>query len=373
MLTLEMCRKRRSRLWARVPDTIEWIVLGNPKHIYYMCGFLINPVSFSAGEKVFLILERSEKAILVADDFALSSSEAEYYVDDVVEAGWYDKIHSVRNRTRSVVKALVNTLCKYPKENGCSESEWVPSGLGLEKNEEVLISDIILSLRRKKEPDEIAILKKIAKASDAGHARAFEIIRPGITEMEVYREISEAVLKSLGQPAIIYGDFRFVNAQMPLCGGTPTGYSCKPGDLFILDYSVAFLGYRTDCTNTISVGKVTEEQQKLFDLSLNAIKKTEPLLVPDRPASEVFSFMYQIFKENNHETDFGRHAGHGLGLSHPEAPCFGPESDEVLIEGDVVTLEPGIYMKGTGGVRLERNYLITGDGPELLTRHRLSL
>ncbi len=373
MLTESGCLKRREKLWRQIPGEIEWVILGNPKHIYYMCGFLINPISFSEGERCFLIMERGGGLILVADNLSLISSETQYYVDDVIDVKWYDQSHSVSDRTFVVCSVLAEKMKNISQEKIYTEKEWLPAYIKSSENQDTALSGIILKLRRIKFDDEIDLIKMISKASTAGHNRAREVIGPGIGEMDIYREVSSAVLKELENPSIIYGDFRAVNAELPECGGPPTSYKCKKGDLFILDYSVLFHGYRTDCTNTLAVGDATDEQYSLFEACLRALYETESYLIPGNKAKDVFSIMHQQFIEYNLGNEFGHHAGHGLGLSHPEAPCFGINSDEVIMEGEVVTLEPGVYKYGVGGVRIERNYLVTKRKPEILTTHILSL
>ena len=91
------------------------------------------------------------------------------------------------------------------------------------------------------------------------------------------------------------------------------------------------------------------------------------------PAREIDAAVRGHFASHGMEAYFPSHSGHGLGLGHPEPPYLVPESDEILQAGDVVALEPGLYLPGVGGMRFERNYLITGEGHELLTRHRLGL
>ncbi|HMP15796.1 MAG TPA: M24 family metallopeptidase, partial [Gemmatales bacterium] len=81
----------------------------------------------------------------------------------------------------------------------------------------------------------------------------------------------------------------------------------------------------------------------------------------------------RVFESKHLNQDFAPHTGHGIGLGHPEAPFLVPESSDTLLAGDVLTLEPGLYIKDVGGMRFERNYLITETGYELLSKHRLTL
>src|SRR5262249_31376624 len=153
-------------------------------------------------------------------------------------------------------------------------------------------------------------------------------------------------------------------------GGPPTMRKIDRGDLLILDFSVIVDGYRGDFTNTFAVGGgPTQKQRELFDACLGALRAGEDRLPAKTSAREVDAAVRGHFASLGLDHAFTSHSGHGLGLGHPEPPYFVPESDEVLVAGDVVALEPGLYVKGVGGMRYERNYLITQDGFETLSNH----
>jgi Xaa-Pro aminopeptidase len=118
-------------------------------------------------------------------------------------------------------------------------------------------------------------------------------------------------------------------------------------------------------------GKPTAEQQKLMDLSLSAIAAGANELKAGVTCQHVYDAMRTAFGDT--AEFFTTHGGHGLGISHPEPPYIVRHSTEALVAGDVVTLEPGLYVDGVGGVRIEHNYLITDTGSEQLSRHTISL
>ncbi len=372
-LTEEYCLKRRERLWSHLPEHVEWIILGNPKHINYLSGFLINPIGLSNDVRSFLLLKRSGEAVLIGDNQGISFAAAPYYVDETVNVLWYDKIHAVRDRTRLVVEAVADLVHKLNPKHGLVEEEWVPTYIPHHEEASVSLAELLHFFRRTKDPDEIALMKHIFRASEAGHKRGFEVIKPGVSEMEIYLEIQKAALTELGEAAVVYGDFRAMNAENPKLGGLPTQYRLKDQDLFILDYGIIYRGYRSDFTSAIAAGTPTAEQEELHGYAIEILKETEGLLAPGTHTRDVFAAMKEGMEKRGCGKDFGGHAGHGLGMGHPEAPGFAPESDEVLMENEIVTLEPGIYRKDVGGIRLEHNYLITADGFEQLTRHSLEL
>jgi Xaa-Pro aminopeptidase len=383
MLTKDGCLSRRRRLWEVVDPQIQWLLIADPRHVNYLANFWIHPLSFSAGERGLLLLERDNGATLLCDNLALGSSSAEPHVDQQVVDPWYDHQHSAANRDHSLVKALEKAAGPLAGRPGLIETEWLSAqaldalpvssvqNCGAGKHGPSLGS-AIRQLRRRKEPDELTILRQCMRAGDAGHARAWDVIRTGVSEIDVFREVQQTVIATAARPGLVYGDFRATTNKQPNLGGLPTAYRLQLGDLFILDYSVVLNGYRSDFTNTIAVGVPTIRQQETFQICVAALKSGESVLRAGARAADVYAAVSQPFVDAG-KPPLPHHAGHGIGLAHPEPPIFVPQSEDMLMAGDVVTLEPGSYQTGVGGMRFEHNYLITDTGAERLSNHRISL
>ncbi|MCH8829688.1 MAG: aminopeptidase P family protein [Planctomycetes bacterium] len=382
MLTERGCLNRRRRLWDALPGELEWVLIADPRHVYYLSNFWVQPLSFSAGERGLLLLERGGAATLFGDNFTLLSRAGEPFVDGEVCEEWYDHRRSVINRDQALLAALETVRDRLSGRPGTVEAEWLPLGawerLGLDRKsystlaEPIELGTLLRELRRRKEADEIELLGECMRACDAGHARAREIVRAGVSELDVYRELQSAVLAAAGKPVLVYGDFRALSAAVPKAGGLPTDRVLENGDLFLLDFSVVIDGYRSDFTNTLAVGAASESQAMLFQLCRAAMKAGEETLRAGTAAKDVYAAVSAPLEA----AGYGRlphHAGHGIGLAHPEPPILVPESEDVLIAGDVVTLEPGLYVEGIGGMRIENNYLVTDGGFEQLSRHVIAL
>jgi Xaa-Pro aminopeptidase len=395
MLSQAGCAARRERLWSRVPERFEWLLIADPRHVYYLSNFWVNPLSFSAGERGLLLLERGAGATLVADNFTRRSAVGQPYVEQEIIQTWYDHKHSVINRDHVLLNAVQSLSERLYGRIGAVEAEWMPlaawevmaldhevhtlkkRGLGqsrgVEDCDSVDLGTLLRDLRRQKHPDEIDILNECMKAGAAGLERARAVVRPGITDWDVYREMHAAVLESVGRPAQIYGDFRATNAAHPKVGGAPIGQTLHRGDLLILDYSVVLDGYRSDFTNTLAVSEPTEQQTILFSLCVDAMRHGEAVLRGGNAAKDVHAATMKVFQDAGYGEFFPHHAGHGIGLGHPEPPILVPDSEDVLQVGDVVTLEPGLYVPGVGGVRIEHNYQITETGYIRLSNHEIAL
>lgn len=392
MLTQEGCLARRRRLWETLPAGVEWCLIADPRHVQYFCGFWVQPLSFSGGERGLLLLERDGQASLLADNFAIRSAVHDPYIDREVVDGWYDHKHSVINRDHSLLRALEQVAGELANRNGLVEAEWLPaaaagvlqldphdigdaSAVSPKTNGEAPISlgTVIRELRRRKEPDEVALLKQCMAAGDAGQAALREIVKPGISELDVYCEVQRVVMRAAGRPGLMYGDFRATTPTNIKAGGLPTDHVLERGDLFIMDYSVVLDGYRGDFTNTLAVGAPSDPQVMLYELCMAGLAAGEQTLRAGAAARDVHAAVYKPYDDAGYGHAFQHHAGHGIGLAHPEPPILVPQSDDVLVAGDVVTLEPGAYVEGIGGMRFEHNYLITETGYERLSSHDLAL
>jgi Xaa-Pro aminopeptidase len=363
MLSAEGCLKRRQRLWQQLdpkPDG-DHLVLSDPAHLMYLANFFVDPISLGGGFRGYLILRNDGHAKLIYDN-RLPQSVEEAHVEERRVVPWYDGQHPATGPRQLAPLAAVN-----------------PSGHGLRVHDrpgdpyaETLIRTVA-AMRRRKDPDEIELLRRCMRATEAGHAWARANIKPGMTELDVYGGVSAACVKAAGHPVIVYGDFA-VSPGPERRGGGPTERVLKSGDMFILDFSVVIGGYRSDFTNTLVVGaEPSADQKRLYDLCIAAMAAGEKELRAGSACLAVYQAVRGAFEKAGMAEYFPHHAGHGLGLMHPEAPYLVRHADETLLAGDVVTLEPGLYVPNVGGIRIENNYLITATGYERLSNHTIAL
>ncbi len=363
MLSAEGCRQRRQRLWQQLDPKPEGdhLVLSDPAHLMYLANFFIDPFSSGAEFRGYLILRNDGRAKLIYDN-RLPKSVEEAHVEERRVVPWYDGQHPATGPRQLAPLAAVN-----------------PSGSGLRVHDrpgdpyaEILIRTVT-AMRRRKDPDEIDLLRRCMRATDAGHAWARANIKPGMTELDVYCGVNSTCIQAAGHAVVVYGDFA-VSPGPERRGGPPTSRVLKSGDMFILDYSVVIGGYRSDFTNTLVVGaEPNADQKRLYDLCIAAMGAGEKELKAGAPCLSVFQAVNGVFEKAGMANYFPHHAGHGLGLMHPEAPYLVRHADETLLAGDVVTLEPGLYVPNVGGIRIENNYLITATGYERLSNHTIAL
>ena len=363
MLTAEGCRQRRIRLWERLEPAPEGdhLRLADPIHLAYLANFHVDPFSLGAGFGGVLLLRQDGHAKLLHDD-RLPDSVQNAFVEERVEVPWYDVQSPARGPRQLALLGRVN-----PTQHGVRVHDRAGDPYA------ATLITTLAELRRRKDPDEVALLRHCMRAGAAGHAWARANVQPGMTELDVYIGVSGACMKAVGRAVIVYGDFA-VSPGPERRGGPPTDRVLEPGDMFILDFSVVIDGYRSDFTNTLVVGREPRaDQQRLYDLCCAALVAGEKELRAGRECRAVYDAVRGVFDRAGVADHFPHHAGHGLGLTHPEAPYLVREAEESLVAGDVVTLEPGLYVPGVGGIRIEHNYLVTERRYERLSAHEIAL
>ena len=361
MLTADGCRARRARLWDALRDRLDVpaLVLADPIHLRYLANFHVDPFSLGADFGGVLVVRPDGHATLYHDR-RLPESVKAAHADRTEVIDWYDGQSAGRGPRRLALRPAVEA-------NGGRLHDCLCDPLG------PVVTTTLAELRRAKDPDEVEQLRACMRATEAGHAWARSNLRTGMTELDVYTGVFAACSTAAKHPVIAYGDFA-VSPGSARRGGPPTTQALRDGDMFILDYSVILEGYRSDFTNTLVVGgRPSAGQQRLFDACVAAMAAGEARLKAGAACQTVYDAVRGALVGAGLAGAFPHHAGHGLGISHPEAPFIVRQSSETLVAGDVVTLEPGVYVDGVGGIRIEHNYLVTATGFERLSNHTIAL
>lgn len=224
-------------------------------------------------------------------------------------------------------------------------------------------------LRRRKDPDELARIRKAIAATERMYQRAREVIEPGINELTVFNELQAAAVRECGEMLTGTGnDYRCGER-----GGPPRDRTARAGELYILDLGPAFRGYFADNCRTIAVAEPSDAQLRAWSAIVEVFTHVEGTVRPGVSAQRLFHEVQEML-DRAPVGVFNHHLGHGIGLFPHEAPHLNPRWDDVFEEGDVFTAEPGLYAPElNAGIRLENNYRVTADGVELLTPFPLEL
>jgi Xaa-Pro aminopeptidase len=226
--------------------------------------------------------------------------------------------------------------------------------------------NFVSQLRAVKDAEEIALMRKAAELTSLGMKTAHETLKVGMTEIEAAAEIEYAMRKN-GSYGTAFETILSSGPASAFPHGGCTERKIRKGDLTVVDIGAIYKNYRSDMTRTFVAGKPSEKQKKIHAIVKEAQDKAFAAIKPGAKTSKVDAAGRQTIKKAGYGKFFVHGLGHGVGLDVHEAPTLNSISKEKLKAGNVVTDEPGIYLVGYGGVRIEDTVLVTEDGAEKLT------
>ncbi len=226
-------------------------------------------------------------------------------------------------------------------------------------------------LRAVKDPTEVARIRGALALCDLAHAHLREVLRPGMTELDLWNRIRLAIEAEAGErvPALV----DVVSGPRAAdVGGPPTTRVIEAGDPVILDACLRRGGYWGDNAGTWFAGPPSADMARADAVARDALRRATEAVRPGVEARELDRIMRDMVAGFGTGTTYPHHSGHGLGPTYHDHPRIVPYETARLEAGMVITLEPGIYLPGVGGVRVEDVVLVTDDGCELLTGHLLA-
>ena len=238
---------------------------------------------------------------------------------------------------------------------------------GVRFDETEALSELIESLRMIKSPGEVALIRKAQEITDAAFTHIVEMIRPGVSERDIALEI-EYFMKKSGASGPSFELIVVSGEKTSLPHGVPGDRVIQAGDFITMDIGARFGGYCSDMTRTVAVGRLSAEQKRVYDTVLTAQLEAERAVRAGVRCSEIDRVAREIIDGAGYRGCFGHGLGHAVGLEIHEAPRFSPNCRTLTRRGMVMTVEPGIYLGGLFGVRIEDMVVVTEDGCDILTR-----
>jgi Xaa-Pro aminopeptidase len=234
--------------------------------------------------------------------------------------------------------------------------------------------DLVGELRRVKDPKELQLMRKAAELTNTGMKIAYETIKPGMKEYQVAAEI-EYVMRKRGSWGVAFDTIIASGARSAfphggggtLLGGGCTNREIRNGELVVVDMGAVYEHYRSDITRTIVAGKPQTKQTKLYEIVRASHDEALKAIRPGAKAKDVDSAARKVIADAGYGEYFVHGLGHGVGLEVHEGPTLSSLSKDNLTVGNVVTDEPGIYLLGFGGVRIEDTVLVHKGKAECLT------
>jgi Xaa-Pro dipeptidase len=226
-------------------------------------------------------------------------------------------------------------------------------------------SDSLATLRLQKEPAEINLIRKAIEIAQRALQATLPTIRPGVTEREIAAELTIQLLRKGSEAAFMPIVSSGPNSANP--HATPTNRKLGVGDLLVIDWGAIAEGYISDLTRTFAIGKIDPELERIAEIVRLANAAGRAAGRPGIAAGRVDQAARAVIEEAGYAVYFTHRTGHGIGIEIHEDPYIFKENTLLLAPGMTYTVEPGIYLPGRGGVRIEDDVVITAEGCETLS------
>jgi len=347
-----MTRVETLRQTAFEKDKFDGFIVFNSANLTYLTGF--------SGASALLIPKNGESTVYVYGvNYAHAKAELSGFTVDLVKHG--------EDVMAKIAKHAEDFKIKKLAVDAINAESWqaLSKALGDEKK---LVADnsFIQELRKVKDEKEIRLMRKAGELTSEGMRVAYETVTAGMREYEVAAEI-EYVMRKKGSSGTAFETIVASGACSAFPHGGCSDRIIREGDLVVVDVGATYKFYRSDMTRTLVAGKPSEKQKKLYQTAKTAQEKAFEALKPNAKAKGVDAAGRKIIADAGYGEYFVHSLGHGVGLEVHEPPTLSPESKDTLATGNVVTVEPGIYLVGYGGIRIEDTVLVQRNGAEKLT------
>ncbi len=329
-----------------IPDGISHFLITKIENIRYLTNF--------SGEEAYLIYDRQKLTLLVDGRFTTQAKEEVYKDVEVVEykPPIIDFIHE-----------------NYPIEKLAFEDS-IPFSFYkklMEKFELTPLSEIVEKERIIKREDEIKHISTAQKISEISFLETLKFIKENVTELELSAELEYQMRKRGGEKnafdfIVLFGE------RGALPHGKPSNRKLKNGDVIIFDFGTVVNGYHSDCTRVVTFGRISDEAENVIRIVEDAQKIGIDGIREGVGVVDLDKKVREYIKEKGYGEFFNHSLGHGVGLEIHEKPYLSPRGEGELKTGMVVTVEPGIYLPGKFGVRIEDLLVVEKDGARDLTR-----
>lgn len=353
-----MAQTRIEKLYALLDQKkLDVALVTLPSLIYYFTGFHTNPherfvaLVCPKGDSPFLFVpaldcEKAERVSSVSTVIAHTDSQNPFEVL---------KRHLPTGITRIGIQADHLNVNRY---QALLEATGASHTVDLEQE--------LAHIRVVKSQSEIVIVKRAVLCIEEAIAQTLPLIKPGVTENEIVSEL-ELRMKRLGASGPSFDTMVLTGENTGLPHGVPGTNKVQEGQLLLIDAGVFVDGYASDITRTFAVGEVSEKCKDIYETVLQANRSAIQAARPGITLASLDQAARSVIESKGYGEYFSHRTGHGFGLDIHEYPSIHGSNPDPVREGMLITIEPGIYIRGIGGVRIEDDVYITADGAEVLT------
>lgn len=358
-----MYLNRLRRLQAALAEAhLDGVAVIAGPNLYYLTGLSFHlserpAVGFfpAAGDPLMVAPELEATKITAGAPYPLHS----YLYDDV--AG---PVAAFRQAARALGRCIHRLGVEYGRMR-VMEWHWLENAFGAVRLEPA--EPALARLRMAKDAAELAQMRKATLMAERALAATLPQAQPGVTERALAAELTAQMLRAGSDAEFPFAPIVASGPNSALPHAAVTERQLQPGDLLLFDWGAACQGYASDLTRTFAVGQVEPELEKIYAVVLAANAAGQAAARPGVTCASVDAAARRVVAEAGYGAFFTHRVGHGLGLEAHEAPSMHGENQTILEAGMTFTIEPGIYLPGRGGVRIEDDVVITAGGCESLS------
>ena len=342
-------RRRLTRKFRRA--RIDALLVTKPQNIFYLSGF--------RGDDSALLVGRSRTVLITDSRYA---EEAESVLSGV----------QLMVRRRGLMQTAAGAAVKADAPRLGVEAAMMTLGEHEEllrwarKTEIAPTRGLVEALRLRKDASEVAAIREAVRIAEAAFREVAAGLAPGQTEIEVARRL-DGTMQDMGAEAPAFQTIVASGERSSLPHATPTTRRLRRGEPILFDWGARRRRYHSDLTRMVFWDRIPRFYKSVYSVVLEAQRRALARVKPGREAGKVDAAARAFLKAHRHGKHFGHGLGHGVGLEIHEGPTLAPSQDNPLRPGMVVTVEPGVYVPGSGGVRIEDLVLVTRTGRTTLT------
>lgn len=328
---------------------IDALLVTNMFNVRYLANFTgtTGLVVITKDEAYFVTDFRyTEQAAEEAKGFTIVKNEGPIF-EEVAKIVQEDKIENLGFEQENITYAVYNQI------NDIIPCELVP------------VTSLVEKLREVKTEDEINIIKEAINITEKAYDYILGFVKPGKTEIEVANEL-DFYMRNEGATSVSFDTIVASGVRSAMPHGVASDKVIEEGDMVTIDFGCYYKGYVSDMTRTFAVGDPGEQMKEIYEIVYQANKKVNEVAKAGMTGAELDAIARDYIAEKGYGPQFGHTLGHGIGLEVHEGPSLSFRNEDKLVVNNIVTNEPGIYVPGLGGVRIEDDLVIKEDGAEIL-------
>lgn len=303
--------------------------------------------------------------LIISKKHALIITDSRYLIQAKQQAPDFE-VYNIKNKLDGAFDTVSAAVIGYQEEH-ISAAALERAKEAAPQSEFVCMQERISDVRCIKEKEEIDRLHAAEELGDAAFSHILGFIRAGMSEREVALEL-EFFMRKNGASGLSFETIAASGARSAMPHGVASSKIIEKGDLLTLDFGCVLDGYCSDMTRTVAIGSLCTRGRELYNIVKQAQETALAAVCEGAELSAVDAVARSIISDAGYGDNFGHALGHSVGIEIHENPCFSPRAKGTVCSGNVITVEPGIYIEGFGGVRIEDLTAIYGGKTEVLSK-----